>query len=305
MPQVSVIMPAYNAEKTIESSIASVLNQSFSDWELLVINDGSNDATPALVEKYCLHDSRVKILNLPKNAGLPNARNQGCLMAKGNFIAFLDSDDTWSADKLKMQLDFHRREPGIEISHTDFLAFNESGVVKRSFKRWLEPLKQKQGFIYPGVCYKNPIGVLTVMASNRLLKEVGYFDTSLWTMEDQELWVRIAKAGYKFGYLDKVLAQYRLSSVGITSKVGKYKRAYKIFIKKMNASGDLNKALLYRQYYRHFGTVYFKKRAFSIARLYFLKSLQLKSSDLVAFSTLLYFFYCEANSIRAKFFSRI
>lgn len=292
-------MPAFNAAKTIESSIKSVLGQSYQNWELIVIDDGSMDNTIQFLNNFCEQDQRIKLLRLPQNGGLPNARNQGCKIAKGSWIAFLDSDDLWHTGKLEQQVDFHLKNPSIEISHTDFQLFNDNGTIRRSFKSILEPIKEKQGSIYPGVCYRNPIGVLTVMASSRLLKEVGYFDSSLWTLEDQELWIRIARKGYQFGYIDKELAYYRSSSGSITSKTGKYKRAYKFLLNKLNKTYELDNRLLFRQYYRHFGTVYFKKGLFKLSLMYFWKSLRLFPYDWIALSTILYIVYsivlCNRN----------
>lgn len=304
-PHVSVIMPAYNADKTIASAIESVLNQTFQEWELVVVNDGSWDSTDDIVKSYSAIDQRIGLLNLTKNLGLPKARNAGIASAKGEFIAFLDSDDLWFPEKLEVQLDFHVRNPEIKISHTNFVAFNKKGSVSRPMKRLLEPQMGKRGNIYPQICYKNPIGILTVMASSEVFKNVGMFDESLWTMEDQDLWVRIAKVGFEFGFIDKVLAKYRISETGITAKVGKYKRAHKIFINKLISSHEVKKPLLYRQYYRHFGTVYFRRKLYLMARLYFVKALRVRLLDITGLSTLAYLIYSELSFLRSKLSIRI
>lgn len=101
MPTISVIVPAYNAENTILETIGSVQQQTFSDFELIVINDGSNDRTLELLNS--LTDSRLKIFSY-ENAGVGVARNRGISHATGKFIAFLDADDLWTPDKLELQL---------------------------------------------------------------------------------------------------------------------------------------------------------------------------------------------------------
>ncbi|HLX54021.1 MAG TPA: glycosyltransferase family A protein, partial [Aquella sp.] len=226
-PLVSIIMPAFNAASTIKLSIESVLNQTYSNWELIIINDASKDNTASVVNDYYSAENRIVIINLEKNGGLPNARNEGLKCAKGEYIAFLDSDDTWHAQKLMKQVSFHLANPQIRISHTKFEIFNELGILKTPFKKIVEHNYKKEGFLLPSIYSKNTIGVLTVMVERELLLAVGGFDTSLWTMEDQDLWIKVAKLGECFGYINENLAKYRLSSNGMTNKIGKYKRAYK------------------------------------------------------------------------------
>ena len=104
-PIVTIIMPAYNAEKFIFSAIQSVVDQTFDKWELLVINDCSSDKTVEIIEKFMHRDDRIKLLNNPKNLGVSETRNRGIKKALGEWIAFLDSDDLWEKDKLKKQFD--------------------------------------------------------------------------------------------------------------------------------------------------------------------------------------------------------
>lgn len=271
------------------------MDQSYKKWELIVVDDGSIDTTSEIVNGYRKKDDRIIIIELARNGGLSNARNEGCKAAKGGFIAFLDSDDLWNEKKLETQINFHLVNPDIEISHTDFHLFNNRGFLKRPFKYFINLNKHKQGQLYPGICYKNPIGILTVMVKTTLLNEVGYFDTSLWTFEDQDLWVRIAKRAKPFGYIPTVLAYYRLVPGSITGKTVKYKHAYRKFMTKLLNSESLNPDLLLRYYYRYFGTVYFKNNQFRLSRLYFYKSIQLVPFDFVSLSTFVYLIYVIAK----------
>jgi len=289
-PVISVIMPAFNAGKTLAASIQSVQGQTLQDWELIVIDDGSRDDTAAIAKEFEKEDARIILLQLSKNAGLPNARNQGCRKSAGEFIAFLDSDDLWHADKLKQQLAFHRAHPDVGISHTAFEEFNESGPLKRRFKQFVDKRSDKAGYLFPELCYRNSVGVLTVMIKKELFFAAGLFDASLYTFEDHDLWIRVAKLGAKFGYLDATLAYYRISPGGISKQPGKYKKAYKRFIQKLLAQYALDKTLLWRFYYRYFGTIYFHKGNFYLARLYFKKSIQLRPFDYLALTTYAYLF---------------
>ena len=296
-PTVSIVMPAYNAAKTIAQSILSVIQQSYENWELLVVDDGSHDSTSAIVTEHQNKDLRIRIIKLARNGGLSNARNEGCKEATGSFIAFLDSDDLWQTSKLEIQVNFHLLNPEIEISHTDFHQFNDQGLLKRPLKYFVDLKKHKEGQIYPSICYKNPIGILTVMVNRSLLNTVGFFDTSLWTFEDQDLWIRIAKRGKIFGYIPKVLAFYRLVPGSISNKTGRYKKAYKKFISKLLSTDTLNADLLLRYYYRHFGTVYLKKKSYKLSRLYFWKSLKLIPFDYIAISTYVYVLFGSFKAI--------
>ena len=300
-PAVSIIMPAYNAGATIAESIQSVLNQVYQYWELIVVDDGSKDNTSEIVNTFINKEKRVILLRLLQNGGLPNARNEGCKMARGKFIAFLDSDDLWHVDKLAMQLHFHSVHPDIEISHTDFHLFNDQGFLKRPLKYFIDLKRHKQGQIYPRICYRNPIGILTVMAKKTLLQEVGFFDASLWTMEDQDLWVRIAKRKIEFGYISRVLGYYRITPGGISRKTGKYKKAYKKFIQKVLGSENINHNMIWRNYYRTLGTTYFRNGHMELARLYFWRSIKLVPFDRIAITTYLYMIYGLVKELLKRF----
>jgi teichuronic acid biosynthesis glycosyltransferase TuaG len=297
LPLVSVIMPAFNASSTIAESIKSVLDQTYKNWELLVIDDGSKDNTTCIVESIEKNEKRIVLLRISKNAGLPNARNEGWRIAKGDFIAFLDSDDLWHKNKLEKQIKFHRKNPLIEISHTNFQSFKDGKVLHRPFGNLIDLEKHKRGYLYPRICYKNPIGILTVMMKASLLRKVNGFDKSLWTFEDQDLWIRIAMMNKEFGYINEPLALYRITETGMVRNLGKYKKAYKTFLNKTFNYPNLNPNNAWRFYNRYFGTVYFKRSQMKLARLYFWKSITFIPLDYIAFSTLLYMLYAEVKNI--------
>jgi glycosyltransferase involved in cell wall biosynthesis len=270
----SIIMPAFNAEKTITKSIESTVKQTFDDWELIIINDGSTDSTLKIITSFQQLDSRIKLINLLNNKGLSNARNEGILNAKGDFITFLDSDDLWHKDKLKIQNDFHSRNPESKISHTDFNLIIGDEVTIRRFRFISKLVYKHSGNLFPQLIFKNPIGILTVCLKRELLNEVGVFDTNLWTFEDQDLWLRVSRKS-NFSYITSVLASYRISTGGITSKTGKYKRAYKHFIKKhfetAQKYGLIEESL--SVYHMYFGVQYYKSKNYFLSILYFQKSI--------------------------------
>ena len=115
-PLVSVVMPAFNAAELIGPTLESVISQSFGDWELLVVDDCSKDSTREVVQAWADKDSRIKLITLPSNFGGPaGPRNEGVRLARGQYVAFLDSDDIWHPEKLKTQVGFHQENPQFRI----------------------------------------------------------------------------------------------------------------------------------------------------------------------------------------------
>jgi teichuronic acid biosynthesis glycosyltransferase TuaG len=267
-------MPAFNAEATICKSIQSVLDQTYDNWELIIINDGSTDNTLNIINNYLKIESKITVINLEYNIGLSNARNEGILKARGEFITFLDSDDIWYNTKLKLQHEFHLLNPHCDFSHTNFDLIIDDKIRPRSFRLFSELGYKNRGNLYPQLVYKNVIGILTVCIRKQLLKEVGLFDTNLWTFEDQDLWLRVSNKT-TFGYINKALAAYRINNNGITSRLGKYKRAYKEFIEKHRKTYE-NELLIDETsavYNMYFGAQYYKSKNYILSFLYLRKSM--------------------------------
>lgn len=201
MPQVSVIIPVYNGEKTIRETIASVLNQTFTDFELIIINDGSADKTPEILEN--ISDARIKIFSFP-NAGLSTSRNRGIDRASGKYIAFIDADDLWKPDKLEAQ--YQALEANIEAavaySWTDYI--DETGQFLRR-----GPHCNFSGNVYSKLLLADFIGSgSNPMIRTQVFSEVGKFNESLRYVEDWEMWLRLA-ARYSFIVVPFVQVFYR------------------------------------------------------------------------------------------------
>lgn len=206
-PLVSVVMPAYNAASTIIDSIKSVQQQSYSNWELLVVDDCSMDDTVVVVRTLSVKDSRIKLIVLDANSGGPaHPRNIGTKEAAGELIAFLDADDEWTPTKLEKQVYFMSSfSAAFSCSGYDVISF--SGALVGSF----EP---------PSICSyddllaNNSIGCLTAMYSVRTLGK-RYFPVC--GHEDYALWLKILREGY-FAYgLKESLAFYRLTPGSVSS----------------------------------------------------------------------------------------
>ena len=157
-------MPAYNAEKHIYDSILSVQNQTFKSWELIVIDDNSNDLTSSIVKQFTLTDERIFLVQHEQNFGTAASRNTGISIAKGRFIAFLDSDDLWLPEKLLKQISF-MKENNFCFTITSFVKIYEEGT--RSL-----PLPVPELINYRGLLKNSVIGCLTVIYDASLLGKI-------------------------------------------------------------------------------------------------------------------------------------
>jgi len=178
--KLSVIIPTYNRANLVQRAIKSVLNQTLKPYEIIVIDDGSTDDTLKVLKNY-----PIKVFT-QKNKGVSSARNLGIKQSKGDIIAFLDSDDEWLQDKIKLQLPLHKN--GARFSHTQEIWIKNS-----------KQIQQKSHHKKPdGACfYENinfcKISPSTVMIDKKLFEEVGYFDEDLEVCEDFDMWLRILK----------------------------------------------------------------------------------------------------------------
>lgn len=205
VPLVSVITPAYNAQDFIGETIHSVINQTYPDWELLVIDDGSTDETRKVVEKY-LSDPRVRYL-YQENQERAAARNLGIRHAYGKYIAFLDADDLWLPNKLKIQVEYLDRHPEVGLCFTHYTLINSKGLsLGRQAINFVSGPDQ-----FYSLLKGNFIPNSTVITPRCVLDKVGLFDESLpaFGSEDWDMWLRIARF-YPIHLIDQPLALYRL-----------------------------------------------------------------------------------------------
>ncbi len=192
---ISVIIPVFNREKTIKRAIESVKNQTLKAHEIIVVNDGSTDNTLNILKSI----EEIKVIS-QENLGVSAARNAGIEMAKGEWIAFLDSDDWWFEEKLEKQMNFHKKYPDILISQTDEI-WIKNGIKINKAKRFRKKL---QGKIFKESLQMCHISPSAVMIHRSVFEDVGLFDTSLPACEDYDLWLRISKK-YYVGLIDEPL----------------------------------------------------------------------------------------------------
>jgi teichuronic acid biosynthesis glycosyltransferase TuaG len=200
-PLVSIIMPSYNSEKTIAQSIESVLKQSYTNWELLITDDKSCDRTVAIINEYLEKDIRINLFKNEINLGAGGSRNRSIKESKGRYIAFLDSDDLWVANKLSIQIDYMQKND-IALSYTWYQKFGDKG--DGGF------VKPQLTVTYQQLLYSNIIGCLTAVYDTEFLGK--RYMPSIRKRQDMGLWLNILKDIDKAVGIPLVLAKYRVDS---------------------------------------------------------------------------------------------
>ena len=210
-PIVSVIIPAYNAAKYIGETLNSVFDQTFRSHESIVINDGSPD-TADLERELQTYRANIQYIK-QENRGAAAARNAGLRCARGEYVAFLDADDRWSPNFLEEQLQF-LQSTNVDFVFSDALLFGESPLAGRTFMEVQPPRAE----VTPENLLTVEVTVLTsaVLARKKPIFEVGLFDETMKRGHDFELWFRLAKAGIRFAYQPKVLAEHRIVESGLS-----------------------------------------------------------------------------------------
>ena len=210
-PDISVIMSVYNGESYLEEAIKSVINQTFKNWELVVINDCSSDSTAEILADFALKDDRIKVHTNETNLKLPSSLNKAISLSNGKYIARMDADDICLPNRLEEQFKFMEENSDIALSSCRFLTL-KNGVYKlggAGGRCDCEAIKSM-------LLVANPILHPGVIAKAEVMKELNY-DTTLTCTEDLELWTRMAINNYKMRILPKFLLIYRLHDKQITS----------------------------------------------------------------------------------------
>ena len=215
MPRVSVITPAYNAAPFLEETIKSVQAQTFTDWEMIIVDDCSKDTTLELAYRLARDDHRIHVLTNEKNSGVAATRNKALDVATGEYIAFLDSDDLWLPMKLEKQVDFMDTGQYV-LTYTDYQKF-DSETGQRKGKIIRAPATMTANRIYGDTS----IGCLTVMVNR--YKSGSFHMPLLGHTEDNITWQEILARGYIGHRLDLLLSLYREGNSSLTS--GKKKAA--------------------------------------------------------------------------------
>lgn len=197
-PLISVILPAYNSDKFIKVAISSILNQTFTDFEFIIINDGSTDNTLQIINNF--NDDRIVLINKQQNQGLIFSLNEGIKQAKGKYIARMDSDDESLPNRFSLQVDFFNDNPDIDVLGSYMLVIINN---KEHLSKYPINSQQCLDELLTGPCFSHP----TVMFKKSILNNIIYNRNYIFA-EDYKLWTDLAKQGAKFANLPIALLNY-------------------------------------------------------------------------------------------------
>jgi len=266
--KVSVIIPTYNRAFLLSRAIESVLSQTFQNFELIIIDDGSTDNTKDVIEKIKKEDNRI-IYIYQDNRGLPGALNTGIKNAKGKYIAFLESDDEWLPEKLKEQIKLFKDNIGIVSCNLIFIndVTHEKGVYK------LCPFTNVENFL------RNPHNYVynnsSIVISKVVVERVGFWDENMKIFSDLDYYIRIVQAGYTINFVEKNLVKYHIHNNNLSRDFSKSADDYLRLLKKHKEIKKEYPVTIYSSYLRRLGTMYILGNDKIKARAYFKESVKL------------------------------
>ncbi|MFC1657044.1 glycosyltransferase [Candidatus Moduliflexota bacterium] len=299
-PAVSVVIPVYNGEKHIREALESVFKQTYQDYEVVCVDDGSTDSSHEIIKGY---GKRV-VCCKQENAGPSSARNKAIRMSRGEFVAFLDQDDVWYPDKLEQQVGYLKRNPDVAMVHSNINISMDDKVVHNG----LEIGKRQYGSnVFEELCLGNFINSITVVIRRTVLDKIGHFDEAFRMAQDYDLWLRVA-AEYKIAFQDEIMGEYRLhdnnSSRGNIEVVkDDLKILNKIRSMYPTLVSDIPEIKIRDRYYQKYymlGYGYFCQYDLNNARRYFLKSLRIKKTSMRALMYVLSTFFRKETINRMR-----
>ena len=225
---VSIITPVYNAERFLRQTIESVLSQDYKEWEMILVDDCSKDQSESIIKSYIEKDNRIKYIKLKVNSGAAVSRNTAIENAKGRYIAFLDSDDVWTSNKLKVQIEFMKKN-NVGFTFSDYKVMTEEGVEIDRFIRVPKLID------YKGYLKNTIIGCLTVVVDRKICGD--FFMVNIRKNQDMATWLKILKRGHKAYGINECLGVYRLVDGSISNnKIKAAKSVWRTYreIEKLN-----------------------------------------------------------------------
>ena len=234
-PLISVVIPAYNAEKYIEEALCSVLGQTYDNFEIVVVEDQSTDQTSSVIKKLAAKDARIRFFQNPRNLGIAKTRNFGIQAARGDFVAFLDADDYWEKNKIEKQLAIFERNDKVALVYSDGEIFGAPG--NKVGHKFSEFEKFQRGKVFGFLAWRDFIPTSSVIVKKKILEQVGGFceDEKMRVGEDYYLWLKIVRFR-EIDYCPECLIFYRVTQDSRSAdKIKAYKaiaHVYKIWLRK-------------------------------------------------------------------------
>ncbi|MCL6557363.1 MAG: glycosyltransferase [Firmicutes bacterium] len=265
-PTVSVIIPTYNRAHLIGRAIRSVLEQTYQDFEIIVVDDGSSDNTEEVVKSF--NDPRIRYIRHEQNRGGSAARNTGIRAARGEYIAFLDSDDEWLPEKLERQVQtLINLDEATGLIYTGLRFVGHNGAIIR------EQQPRFKGYLLENLLRRNVIGTTSsVMVRRSCIQRVGLFDEVLPSRQDLDLWVRIAKE-FKIDCVPEVLTVHYVHEQRITANLEAKIKGHVLFLAKYEHELAGHPKAFSWQLYR-LGGLYLQKGDVKLARKFLWSSLR-------------------------------
>lgn len=297
-PLVSIIIPVYNGEQYLSKAIESALTQTYQNFELLIVNDGSTDNSAVIIKPY-LKDSRVIYIE-QQNAGVAAARNTAIKHARGKYVGFLDQDDLWKNNKLEVQIVSLEQDERVALVHSKLDCIDING--NQMDYDWITGVS---GYCFEEMFKKNMIAVLTVLIRKTIIDEIGLFNEQLSGTDDYEMWLRVTLK-YPISYIDQSLAFYRFHDNNIS------KNSFKMTILELKTintilsdhSEALNqiskqtiKARLYQLHHQLGGWYAWHAQDFYQARKHYWLTIQ---NNPLAFGAYYRFVYCSLSNEQRK-----
>lgn len=236
MPRISLVMPALNAEATLRQSFDSLAKQTMTDFDIILVNDGSSDSTQMIAESY-QEKLNIKIFNHDTPQGVADSINDGIKASDSEFIARLDADDLAQPQRLEKQLNFMSNHSKIGVCGSDMLLFNDNDQ-----QQYLLAHPQSNAAIRTALIQRCAISHPSVMCRRQVFEQIGYYDNRFDFAEDYELWCRASLLGIKFANIPEVLTLYRKheGQVGKQKAQLQYERDIAIKIRYISAWIDVD-----------------------------------------------------------------
>lgn len=242
-PLVSIIMPNYNNGQYLAEAIESVQNQTYTNWELVIVDDGSKDNSVDVIQKYAAGDQRIRLLVNATNKGVSASRNEGLKVGKGDFICFLDSDDIFLPNKLADQVACLLQNSSLDLVYANQLVGDEKlNVIDKN--EYFVPSIELREFM----SIRNLFSPISVMLRRELVEKVGGFDTRLIGGEDWDYWIRCSEKT-AFYHIQKTVAMYRQHATQSHNNIAKMKAARARVIKKHFNQGRIKHLALGAHYW--------------------------------------------------------